>query len=80
MIWVPDERTLFDKLLPATFDGRSQFHEKRPGRRSAEERDELAPLHSITSDECGWHVETDRLGCLYVDDELEIRARLGDTR
>ena len=45
-------------------------------RRAAEQRDELAPLHSITSSarasSVGGHVEPERLGGLEVDDELEL--------
>jgi hypothetical protein len=43
--------------------------------RAAEQRDELAPSfnHLVgTGDERRRHVQTDRLGCLQVDDELEL--------
>ena len=45
-------------------------------RRAAEQRDELAPLHSITSSarasSDGGMVEAERLGGLEVDDQLEL--------
>ena len=55
---------------------------ERPGRRrAAEQRDELAPPHSITSSarasSVGGTVEAKRLGGLEVDDQFEL-GRLHD--
>ena len=54
---------------------------ERPRRRAAEQRDELAPLHSITSsasgEQLGGTFEAERLGGLEVDHELEL-GRLHD--
>ena len=53
---------------------------KRPRRRAAEQRDEFAPFHSITSSarasRCGGTVEAERLRGLEVDHQLELGRRL----
>ena len=50
--------------------------ERPRSRRAAEQRDELAPLHSITSSarasSVRRHVEAERLGGLEIDDQLEL--------
>ena len=52
---------------------------QRPRRRAADERDELAPPHSITSSARATkvgHVEAERLGGLQIDHELVPGRRL----
>ena len=68
----PDGRQL-SRLLRAR-------RERPRRRRAAEQRDELAPLHSITSSarasSVGGTVEAERLGGLEVDDQLELGGLL----